>query len=361
MRKFCIPKTIQVGFQKRNDTYTGKLGYVTYMDDKGVLRQEKSWSGWRDHSIKVLKIENTPQANFIFNKDVKRYGYWNSSSEKIRIYDSRDFEFEIDTSNMMYILMHSDVSKRDIQEKCVFAWEGKNLVLLPVTSEYYKEAMENTRKQGMKFSTKDLVLGHTYSTKNENDFIYMGYFDWSQLSWNGSSRSWKGVGKKHIGYFSKKQYQDSRFQAVNPSDICECISDEVSAQYAALVDKLHKVPNFKKTGTFSVKKGFDIVGYKKTQYETYKLTLKSIINTKGKPSCSYKIEKINLSIKEDKAVISTEKNNSYYSGNPYESELHSYDCKVDKQNIEQMKDYFLSKGFGTLYFTDTQGKKVLVE
>ena len=56
MRKFYIPKTIQVGFQKRKDTYTGKLGYVTYMDDKGVLRQEKSWSGWRDHSIKVLKV-----------------------------------------------------------------------------------------------------------------------------------------------------------------------------------------------------------------------------------------------------------------------------------------------------------------
>ena len=29
-----IPKRINVGYQKRNDTYTGKLAYVTYFDEK---------------------------------------------------------------------------------------------------------------------------------------------------------------------------------------------------------------------------------------------------------------------------------------------------------------------------------------
>ena len=359
MRKFYIPQQLKVGFQKRKDTYTGKLGYVTYIDEKGVLRQEKSWEDWRDNKIEVLEIENTPQSNFIFNKDVKRYGYWNSS-DKIRIYDSRDFEFEIDTSNMMYILMHSDVSKRDIQEKCVFAWEGKNLILLPVNSEYYKEAMENTRKQEMKFSTKDLVVGHTYSTKNGGNLVYMGYFDWSELSWMGSSKNWKGVGKKHVGYFVNKGYKDSHFQAINPNELCECISEEIYQEYANLVTKLQKIPNLKKTGSFSVKKGFDIVGYKKTQYEAFRVTLNSIINSKGAPSCSYKIEKLSLSIKDDKPVVSVE-NDRYYSRTSYESELNSYYCKINKEDIKEMKEYFLSKGFGILTFTDSTGKKTVIE
>ena len=47
-----IPKKINVGYQKREDTYTKKLGYVIYYDDKGVLRKEQSWKNWRDKSIK---------------------------------------------------------------------------------------------------------------------------------------------------------------------------------------------------------------------------------------------------------------------------------------------------------------------
>jgi len=41
-----IPKKIKVGFNPRQDTYTGMLGYVIYHDGK-VWRKEKSWEGWR--------------------------------------------------------------------------------------------------------------------------------------------------------------------------------------------------------------------------------------------------------------------------------------------------------------------------
>lgn len=43
-----IPKKINVGFQKRDDTYTGKLAYIIYYDETGKLRKETSWNGWRD-------------------------------------------------------------------------------------------------------------------------------------------------------------------------------------------------------------------------------------------------------------------------------------------------------------------------
>ena len=42
-----IPTKINVGFQERKDTYTGKLAYVIYFDEKGKLRKETSWQGWR--------------------------------------------------------------------------------------------------------------------------------------------------------------------------------------------------------------------------------------------------------------------------------------------------------------------------
>ena len=45
--KLYIPKKINVGFQLRQGTYTGKLAYVIYWDDKGKLRKEASWESWR--------------------------------------------------------------------------------------------------------------------------------------------------------------------------------------------------------------------------------------------------------------------------------------------------------------------------
>lgn len=167
MSDLYIPKKIKVGFQKRSDTYTGKLGFITYYDDKEVLRQEKSWNGWRDHKIEVMEFENKPRANYVFNKGVQRSGYWGSGRSVVCVYDTRDFEFEISIDNLIGILMHSDVSKRDIVEECVFTWSGKHLVLLPVNSEEYRESLKFTEKQSQNISAKELVKGYTYNMKKK--------------------------------------------------------------------------------------------------------------------------------------------------------------------------------------------------
>lgn len=61
-----IPTKINVGFQKRKDTYTGKLAYVIYFDEKGKLRKETSWQGWRDEGIpkRVAKFEKVTYGQF---------------------------------------------------------------------------------------------------------------------------------------------------------------------------------------------------------------------------------------------------------------------------------------------------------
>jgi len=54
MAKLYIPKRICVGYQNREGTYTKRLAYVIYYDDKGVLRKEKSWQSWRNQNINGL-------------------------------------------------------------------------------------------------------------------------------------------------------------------------------------------------------------------------------------------------------------------------------------------------------------------
>ena len=175
-----IPKKIKVGFQNRSDTYTGKLGYVIYQDEKGEWRKEKSWNSWRDKNIQEVEFDNKPINGFVLNKGVRRVSYhWGSGRSVIRVYDSRDFEFEVSVDNLLGILTHSDVSKREIVEEMVFAWSGTELVLLPVNSEAYQESLKFTANQGKKISTKDLKPGFRYTNKKSGkEYIYIGFYNW---------------------------------------------------------------------------------------------------------------------------------------------------------------------------------------
>lgn len=88
--KLNIPKTINVGFQGREDTYTGKLAYVVYTDAKGVLRKESSWNSWRDEEIAPVSFENTPTSGFVINKKVGDYrGGWDGRLAWIHLRSTR--------------------------------------------------------------------------------------------------------------------------------------------------------------------------------------------------------------------------------------------------------------------------------
>jgi hypothetical protein len=51
-----IPKKCKVGFNKRQDTYTGKLGYVIYNDGK-IWRKKTSWMNWIENYISTEEFE----------------------------------------------------------------------------------------------------------------------------------------------------------------------------------------------------------------------------------------------------------------------------------------------------------------
>lgn len=176
MDKLIIPEKLNVGFQKRSDTYTGKLSYIIYWDAKGVLRKQTSWESWRDKNIPNEVFLNEPTEGFVLNKKVGDHKtHFGHRSAHIRIYDPRNFEFEIGVDNLLYILSQCDCSKgKGLEGKFVYAWNGTDLVLLPVSSPEYRASAKFTDLQTMKVGKADMVAGCQYTFKDQTSGIYLG-------------------------------------------------------------------------------------------------------------------------------------------------------------------------------------------
>jgi len=258
-----IPQKLKVGYQKRSDTYTANLGYIIYYDDKGVLRKEKSWEGWRDKKIEPNEFNNVPIEGFVINKDVggvKRSYSWNARMEKVRIYDPRDFEIEITVENLLFILQESNSIKgKGLEGKFVYGWQGTQLGLLPVESEEYKNSVEFTELQATTLTKKSLVPGLTYRTKQQDDLIYLGHFDW--FEWNKYKKENIRIEKNRYSYYGDIEHCDY-YQGIEKSkqfvfidvktqklislkalkNLSKQITDVPVDNFAELLDQFYKSP-----------------------------------------------------------------------------------------------------------------------
>ena len=177
-----LPKRIKVGFQNRNDTYSGKLAYVIYYDAKNKLRKETSWNNWRDKKIPDQEFDNNPVEGFVINKKVGgvEESWYDVRKTYVRVYDPRGFEFEITIPNLLWILENCNCIKgKGLEGQFVYGWDGTELVLVPIDSSDYIDLTEkNDIIHGDNFiKTKDLVVGATYETVKGEKMIYMGRFD----------------------------------------------------------------------------------------------------------------------------------------------------------------------------------------
>lgn len=234
-----IPDKIKVGFQQREDTYTGKLAYVIYFDKKGVLRKETSWESWRNKEINALEFDNTPIEGFVLNKGVggarESYG-WNARNEYIRVYDPRDFEFEISVANLLFILRECDCSRgKGLEGKFVYAWDKNNLVLLPVVSQDYQVSASFTNLQDKSVKAKDLVPGATYITRKQEILIYLGRFMKYSHQKTGYQREVDKAKKQYV-FWSGKDFVFFN----EPKTIAVRQGDAIAPNFAELVDKYNK-------------------------------------------------------------------------------------------------------------------------
>ena len=174
-----IPEKIRVGYERRSDTYSGKLGYVIYYRGK-KLAKEQSWNNWIDKTLGYNDYDNVPTEGFVLNRSAGGYATgWNHRRTYIRVYDPRGFEIEISTENLLFILENCDCLKgKGLEGKFIYSWDGKDLVLLPCNSVDYQDNMKRIKKTvAANLTPGSLVIGKTYKVKdfgNMLDLVYLG-------------------------------------------------------------------------------------------------------------------------------------------------------------------------------------------
>ena len=174
-----IPEKIKVGYQNRKGTYSGKLAYVIYYDDKGKLRKEPSWSNWRDESIEPDDFDNEPTGGFVLNKKVGDYkSSWDVRHAWCRVYDPRGFEFEISIENLLFILENcNSIKGKGLEGEFVYGWDGADLVLIPVDSADYRKFCEikKEREEAEYITGSKLIAGYTYENiaSNRKKMLYL--------------------------------------------------------------------------------------------------------------------------------------------------------------------------------------------
>lgn len=223
-----IPDKLKIGFQKRSDTYTGKLSYVTYINKKGETAKEKSWDGWRDKKIDILEIDNEPTEGFVLNKKAGGYSSgWNHRQTYCRVYDPRDFEFEISIENLLFILQECTSSKgKGLEGKFVYAWDGKDLVLLPVNSAEYRES-KSLIEATEKITVKSLIKGASYKAIESDCAIYIGKQIWYNYEYVDSGQQTM-VSKKYLTFYDVAS--EKYFFLKNTSHLYYCINTEECSQ-----------------------------------------------------------------------------------------------------------------------------------
>ncbi len=234
-----IPNKIKVGYQERRETYSGKLAYIIYFDNKGVLRKETSWNGWCDKKLGHNEFENVPIEGFVLNKKAGGYSTgWNHRQTYCRVWDPRGFEFEINITNLLFILQETSCTKgKGLEGEFVYAWEGKDLVLLPAHCEEYKQSQQFTKLQDSKISTKDLIPGCIYKTKHEQDVTYLGKFNWVNEHWSDSKTV--SISNSYIFVGSNGYHMNMS----SLSTIAKRVTDEPVTDYAEKLEIFAKSNN----------------------------------------------------------------------------------------------------------------------
>lgn len=281
-----IPNKIKVGFNTRKDTYTGKLGYIIYHDGK-VWRKEGSWESWRekyqdaeslekekrqqfeaqivrykshnyytqaeidkfvgsydtfspylgkfssDKTIEPVEFENVPTEGFVLNKKAGGYSSgWNARATYCRVYDPRGFEFEISIPNLLYILQESNAYKgKGLEGTFVYAWDGKDLVLLPTTAQEYISSQNFTKIQSGKVGAKDLIEGATYKDKKEKEYVYLGKFNWCEENYRDQATI-----KKNYVFHRLNNGKDEFLGVTSLTSFAQRTNDTPVSNYADLMD-----------------------------------------------------------------------------------------------------------------------------
>jgi len=136
--------------------------------------EKKRLEGFTQKFDTVKELDNVPLPGFTLKKASRRS--WSSPETDWIIIDPRGFTSRITTSNLEQILHVTGITEGLIQEKCVWARENTEtkMILVPITSELYIEAVKNTELIEGKINIKEVEIGDTVLLQNKLQGVYMG-------------------------------------------------------------------------------------------------------------------------------------------------------------------------------------------
>ena len=192
---------------------TYKIGFVSYYDEKGKFRHETSFNNWISEKVPTEEHENVPTKGFKFFKQANRFSYNRFCSYRnvsFQIQDPRGWVFEITQNNLAWIIDNCSIIKGDIEGEFVYGWDGKDRVLIPCSSETFKDniAYSNILNSQGYITPKNLQMWHVYKSKQGEKMMFVGRHDvYSRSSWVKNRYSWNGEEetKKKEGYIKDSE------------------------------------------------------------------------------------------------------------------------------------------------------------
>lgn len=248
-----IPEKLVIGFIKRGDTFNGELSYITYKTEDGSLKGEKNFDSWRDKDIEKIEIDNKPSKGIFLHKGIQHISRYSSGVPKVRVFDKRNFEYEITLDNLMEIIYCTTSVNGELEGEFVYGWNGQNVSLLAVGSEAYQKAIETTRlknKKAKKITAKDLKEGVVYLDKYEKEFVCLGkrtYFVQEKEKYD----AFRYVTKKekvNIDRVKKNtnvfyDVENNQFVIDKTKDLVDYVSLEKDVNYKKYLDLFEKTTN----------------------------------------------------------------------------------------------------------------------
>lgn len=196
-------------FTKRKDTGTSWADKRVWVNGKDRRHLRVSEEG------EQLEFDNEPADGFRIVGSVSR---WSTSNKLIQVEDPRGFVVEIPTGNLTTLLKHTTVEKGAVMEKCVWGREGNNHILLPVNSEVYKQAAEQTQLNSEKISLAKLIPGQVikFSVDDKDEYVYLGR---GKAVWNVNLKKCSQRNTSHSWYYRNRWIKSENDEGISSEQI----------------------------------------------------------------------------------------------------------------------------------------------
>ena len=174
-----ISKFIYAGLDTVNQKY--ELSEAIIIPDGESSNEIQKLKKLKKECSTISKYENIPLPGFTLYKRDKKT--WTTSESTWLIIDPRGFFIRVNSENLELIMHCTGITEGLVQEKCVWARDNEStkMILVPISSEMYEEANQNTNLIETKVDIKDIQIGDTVFLQNKMTGMYCG-----KLSFYGS-------------------------------------------------------------------------------------------------------------------------------------------------------------------------------